>query len=98
SIAKSKTPESTPPTTKGKEKVDTLKKQKVAFKDILANTPPLQSPLTASQPEPPKEMTNSDEGPSQVDKDEELFALLHQLSEKASMSAAFIDHFTSKDG
>ncbi|PON76994.1 hypothetical protein PanWU01x14_030030, partial [Parasponia andersonii] len=53
---------------------------------------------TASQLEPSKETTTFSGGPSQADKDEELFALLHQLPEKAGLSAAFIDRFTSEEG
>ncbi|PON35548.1 hypothetical protein PanWU01x14_335390 [Parasponia andersonii] len=95
SMAKSKTPESTP-SSKGKEKVDNSKKRKVAFEDIPASSPPPQ-PQTMSHSEPPKGAATSSE-PILVDKDEELFALLNQLPEKAGMSATFIDRFTSEEG
>ncbi|PON74554.1 hypothetical protein PanWU01x14_049610, partial [Parasponia andersonii] len=97
SMAKSKTPERTPPSmSKGKEKVDTSKKRKVTFEDIPTNSPPPQ-PQTVSHPDPSKNTATSSE-PNQVDKDEELFTLLNQLPEKAGMSVAFIDRFTSEDG
>ncbi|PON67835.1 hypothetical protein PanWU01x14_100030, partial [Parasponia andersonii] len=67
-----------------------------AFEDISASSPPPQ-PQTMSHPKPPKEAATSSE-PNLVDKDEELFALLNQLSEKAGMSDAFIDRFTSEEG
>ncbi|PON61337.1 hypothetical protein PanWU01x14_147140, partial [Parasponia andersonii] len=96
SMAKSKTPESTLlSTSKGKEKVDTSKKRKVAFEDIPTSSPP--QPQTVSHPEPSKETATSSKS-NQVDKVEELFALLKQLPDKAGMSAAFIDRFASKDG
>ncbi|PON38195.1 hypothetical protein PanWU01x14_314140, partial [Parasponia andersonii] len=88
----------TPLSLKGKEKVDTSKKRKVAFEDIPTSSPPPQPPLSVSQSELSKEMTICDEGPSQVDKDEEFFALIRQLPEKAGMSATFVDRFTSEDG
>ncbi|PON58624.1 hypothetical protein PanWU01x14_165140 [Parasponia andersonii] len=97
-MAKSKTQDGTPPSLKGKEKVDTSKKRKVVFEDIPTSSPPPKSPLTTSQSEPPKETVTSDEGASQVDKDKKLFAFLRQLLEKAGMSTAFIDRFTSNDG
>ncbi|PON51511.1 hypothetical protein PanWU01x14_215930, partial [Parasponia andersonii] len=97
SMAKSKTPKSTfPSSSKGKEKVDNSKKRKVVFEDIPASSPPPQ-PQTMSHPELSKETATSSE-PNLVDKDEELFALLNQLPEKAGMSAAFIDRFTSEEG
>ncbi|PON67352.1 hypothetical protein PanWU01x14_103330 [Parasponia andersonii] len=97
SIAKSKTPENIPPSmSKRKEKVDTSKKCKVASEDIPTSSPPPQ-PQTVSHPDPSKETATSSE-PNQVDKDEELFALLNQLPEKAGMSPTFIDRFTSEDG
>ncbi|PON51788.1 hypothetical protein PanWU01x14_213580 [Parasponia andersonii] len=97
SMAKSKTSESIPPSmSKGKEKINTSKKQKVAFEDILTSSLPPQ-PQTTSHPDPSKETATSSE-PNQVDKDEELFSLLNQLPEKAGMSTAFIDCFTFEDG
>ncbi|PON39549.1 hypothetical protein PanWU01x14_304400, partial [Parasponia andersonii] len=51
----------------------------------------------ASTPEPPTEAATSS-GPNLPDKGDELFALLNQLPEKAGMSAAFIDRFTSEEG
>ncbi|PON66754.1 hypothetical protein PanWU01x14_107910, partial [Parasponia andersonii] len=95
SMAKTKTPESTPPS-KGKEKVDSSKKRKVAFEDFPASSPPPQ-PQPASHPEPPTEAATSS-GPTLADKGEELFALLNQLPKKAGMSVAFIDRFTSEEG
>ncbi|PON76683.1 hypothetical protein PanWU01x14_033690, partial [Parasponia andersonii] len=95
SMAKTKTPESTP-SSKGKGKVDSSKKRKVVFEDFPASSPPLQ-PQPTSHPEPPKEAATSSE-PILSDKDEEFFALLNQLPEKAGMSAAFIDRFTSEEG
>ncbi|PON54340.1 hypothetical protein PanWU01x14_195690, partial [Parasponia andersonii] len=95
-MAKTRTPESTPPS-KGKEKVDYSKKRKVAFEDVPASSPPPQSSQPASTPEPPtKDATFSE--PNLADKGDELFALLNQLPEKAGMSIAFIDHFTSEEG
>ncbi|PON48937.1 hypothetical protein PanWU01x14_233380, partial [Parasponia andersonii] len=68
----------------------------VAFEDIPASSPPPQ-PQISSHSESSKEAATSSE-PILVDKDEELFTLLNQLPEKAGMSAAFIDHFTSEEG
>ncbi|PON70412.1 LOW QUALITY PROTEIN: hypothetical protein PanWU01x14_080810 [Parasponia andersonii] len=60
---------------------------------------PPQPTKATSQPEPSnKKLAFSSGGPSQVDKDEEFLALLHQLPEKAGLSAAFIDRFTSEEG
>ncbi|PON79277.1 hypothetical protein PanWU01x14_013930, partial [Parasponia andersonii] len=95
SMAKTKTPESTPPS-KGKEKVDCSKKRKVVFEDVPASSPP-QPPQPASTSVPPTEDATSSE-PNLADKGDELFALLNQLPEKAGMSAAFIDRFMSEEG
>ncbi|PON56599.1 hypothetical protein PanWU01x14_180120 [Parasponia andersonii] len=95
SMAKTKTPESTPPS-KGKEKVDNSKRRKVAFEDLPVSSLPPQ-PQPASHPEPPTEAATSSE-PTLADKGEEFFALLNQLPEKAGMSATFIDRFTSEEG
>ena len=97
SMARSKTPDSTPPATKGKEKVESSKKRKVAFEDVPTSSPPSQPPKPASQPEPIKETATSSAGGSQVNNDEEVLALLRQLPERAGMSAAFIDCFTSDE-
>ncbi|PON64451.1 hypothetical protein PanWU01x14_125200, partial [Parasponia andersonii] len=94
-MAKSKTPESTPPS-KGKEKVDSSKKRKVAFEDFPASSPSPQPSQPASHLEPPTEAATSSE-PTLADKGDELFAFLNQLPEKAGMSAAFIDRFTSEE-
>ncbi|PON72108.1 hypothetical protein PanWU01x14_069500 [Parasponia andersonii] len=94
-MAKNKTPESTPPS-KGNEKVDCSKKRKVAFEDVPASSPPPPPSQPASTPEPPSEAATSE--PNMVDKSDELFALLNQLPEKAGMSAAFIDRFTTEEG
>ncbi|PON48940.1 hypothetical protein PanWU01x14_233410, partial [Parasponia andersonii] len=96
SMAKTKTPESTPPS-KGKEKVDFSKKRKVSFEDVPASSPPPQPSQPASTPEPPTEAATPLEL-TLADKGDELFALLNQLPEKAGMSAAFIDRFTSEEG
>ncbi|PON74091.1 hypothetical protein PanWU01x14_053010 [Parasponia andersonii] len=97
SVAKSKTPESTPPS-KGKEKVDCSKKRKVAFEDVHpASSHPPQPSQPTSTSEPPSEAATSSE-PNLADKGDELFALLNQLPEKAGMSADFIDRFTSEEG
>ncbi|PON52984.1 hypothetical protein PanWU01x14_205200, partial [Parasponia andersonii] len=95
SMAKNKTPESTPPS-KGKEKVDNSKKRKVAFKDIPASSlpPPPSQPASTSEPAP--EAAPSE--PDVVDKSSGLFALLDQLPEKVGMSAAFINRFTTDEG
>ncbi|PON41410.1 hypothetical protein PanWU01x14_290040 [Parasponia andersonii] len=95
SIAKNKTPESTPPSN-GKDKVDCSKKRKVVFEDVPASSPP-QPSQPASTSEPPTEAATSSE-PNLADKGDELFALLNQLPEKAGMRAAFIDRFTSEEG
>ncbi|PON48309.1 hypothetical protein PanWU01x14_238380 [Parasponia andersonii] len=95
SMTKTKTPESTPPS-KGKEKVDCSKKRKVVFEDVPASSPP-SPPQTASTSVPPTEAATSSE-PNLADKGDDLFALLNQLPEKAGMSAAFIDRFTSEEG
>ncbi|PON59418.1 hypothetical protein PanWU01x14_159280 [Parasponia andersonii] len=93
-MAKSKIPESTP-SSKEKEKVDNSKRRKVAFEDVPASSPPPQ-PQTTSHSEPSKKTATSSE-PILADKDGELFSLLNQLSEKAGMSTAFIDRFTSEE-
>ncbi|PON52242.1 hypothetical protein PanWU01x14_210840 [Parasponia andersonii] len=95
SMAKTKTPESTPPS-KGKEKVDCSKKRKFVFEDVPASSPP-SPPQPASTSVPPTEAATSSE-PNLADKGDELFVLLNQLPEKAGMSAAFIDRFTSEEG
>ncbi|PON77046.1 hypothetical protein PanWU01x14_030550 [Parasponia andersonii] len=94
SMAKTKTPESMPPS-KGKEKVDCSKKRKVVFEDVPASSPP-SPPQPASTSVPPTEAATSE--PIPVDKGDELFALLNLLPEKVGMSAAFIDRFTSEEG
>ncbi|PON61214.1 hypothetical protein TorRG33x02_282350, partial [Trema orientale] len=95
SIAKSKTPEGTPPS-KGKEKVDSSKKRKVTFDDIppSSTTPPAPQPVNQTEPsiEP-----SSSAGASQVDKATEVLNQLRQLPEKAGMSTAFVDRFTSEE-
>ncbi|PON78584.1 hypothetical protein PanWU01x14_018420 [Parasponia andersonii] len=94
SRAKSKTPENTP-SSKGKEKADCSKKRKVVFEDVPASSSP-PPPQPASTSVPPTEAATSE--PIPADKGDELFALLNQLPEKAGMSAAFIDRFTSEEG
>ena len=83
SIARSKTPDNTPPS-KGKEKVDASKKRKVAFEDvpISSTTPP--APQAAPSVEP-----SSSAGASKVDKATEVLNQLRQLPEKAGMSLRF---------
>ncbi|PON45312.1 hypothetical protein PanWU01x14_260170 [Parasponia andersonii] len=95
-MAKTRLPESTPPL-KGKEKVDYSKKRKVAFEDVPVSSPPPQPSQPASTSEPPSEAATSSEL-NLTDKGDELFALLDQLPEKAGMSVAFIDRFTSEEG
>ncbi|PON54792.1 hypothetical protein PanWU01x14_192980 [Parasponia andersonii] len=96
SMAKTKTPESTLPS-KGKEKIDSSKKRKVAFENFPASSPPPQPSQPASHLEPPTEAVTSSE-PTLADKGDELFTLLNQLQEKAGISATFIDRFTSEEG
>ncbi|PON32960.1 hypothetical protein PanWU01x14_356720, partial [Parasponia andersonii] len=95
SRSKLRSPKNIPLALKGKAKVDTSKKRKVAFEDILQNLPPLRS--TVSQPElSSKQLASSSLGiPNQVYKNEEFLIFFHQLPEKTGLSAAFIDRLTS---
>lgn len=97
SMARSKTPDSTPPSTKRKEKIDSSKKRKVTFKDIMTSSPSPQPSMPTSQPGPSKVPATSSAGASQANKDEEILAHLRQLPEKAGLSAAFIDRFISDE-